>query len=51
VNDREARHRSYWQTITGPSSGPFNVGAMGVYEDTLVKRDGEWQIRTRKIIQ
>jgi len=51
VNDREAHHRSYWQTITGPSSGPFNVGAMGVYEDTLVKRNGEWLIQNRKIIQ
>jgi hypothetical protein len=23
VSDREAHHRSYWQTISGPSSGPF----------------------------
>jgi uncharacterized protein (TIGR02246 family) len=51
LNDHEAQHRSYWQTITGPSSGPFNVGAMGVYEDVLVKRDGEWLIQNRKIIQ
>ncbi len=51
VNDHEARHRSYWQTITGPSSGPFNVGGMGRYEDTLVKRKGEWLIQKRQIIQ
>ena len=51
VNDHEARHRSYWQTITGPSSGPFNVGAMGVYEDVLVKHDGMWLIQNRKILQ
>ena len=51
VSPTEARHRSYWQTITGPASGPFNVGAMGVYEDVLVKRDGEWLIQNRKIIQ
>jgi uncharacterized protein (TIGR02246 family) len=51
VNDHEARHRSYWQTITGPSSGPFNVGGMGRYEDTLVKRNGEWLIQKRQIIQ
>ena len=51
VNDHEARHRSYWQTITGPSSGPFTVGGMGRYEDTLVKRNGTWLIQKRQIIQ
>ncbi len=51
VNDHEAHHRSYWQTITGPSSGPFTVGAMGVYEDALVKRNGEWLIHRRQIKQ
>jgi uncharacterized protein (TIGR02246 family) len=51
VNDHEARHRSYWQTIRGPSSGPFTVGAMGRYEDTLVKRNGEWLIQKRQIVQ
>jgi uncharacterized protein (TIGR02246 family) len=51
VNDHEAHHRSYWQTITGPSSGPFTVGGMGRYEDTLVKRDGAWLIQKRQIVQ
>jgi uncharacterized protein (TIGR02246 family) len=51
VNDHEAHHRSYWQTISGPSSGPFKVGGMGVYDDTIVKRNGEWLIQTRKILQ
>jgi uncharacterized protein (TIGR02246 family) len=51
VSDHEARHRSYWQTIAGPSSGPFTVGGMGRYEDTLVKRNGEWLIQKRQIIQ
>lgn len=51
VNDHEAHHRSYWQTIRGPSSGPFTVGGMGVYEDVMVKRDGQWLIQSRKISQ
>jgi 3-phenylpropionate/cinnamic acid dioxygenase small subunit len=51
VNDREAHHRSYWQTISGQSSGPFTVGGMGVYEDTIVKTNGEWLIRKREILQ
>lgn len=51
VNDHEARHRSYWQTVSGPSSGPFKVGGMGVYEDVIVKRDGRWLIGNRKIMQ
>jgi uncharacterized protein (TIGR02246 family) len=51
VSDHEAHHRSYWQTITGPSSGPFTVGGMGRYDDTLVKRGGEWLIHKRQIVQ
>jgi uncharacterized protein (TIGR02246 family) len=51
TNDHEAHHRSYWQTIRGPSSGPFTVGGMGMYVDTIVKRDGQWLIQKREIVQ
>jgi uncharacterized protein (TIGR02246 family) len=51
VNDHEAHHHSYWQTISGPSGGPFTVGGMGVYQDTLVKQGGEWLIKKREILQ
>jgi 3-phenylpropionate/cinnamic acid dioxygenase small subunit len=51
VNDHQAHHRSYWQTISGQSSGPFSVGGMGLYEDTLVKVDDEWLIQKREILQ
>jgi 3-phenylpropionate/cinnamic acid dioxygenase small subunit len=51
VNDHEAQHRSYWQTISGASAGPFTVGGMGVYQDTLVKQGGEWLIKKREILQ
>ncbi len=51
VNDHEAHHRSYWQTIRGPSAGPFTVGGMGTYVDTIVKRNGEWLIAKREIVQ
>jgi len=49
VNNNEAHHRSYWQTVrVGPSS-QVTVGAIGQYEDVIVKRDGQWLIRSRKI--
>ena len=51
TNDTHAHHRSYWQTLSGLSSGPFTVGGMGVYEDTIVKVNGEWLIQKREIIQ
>jgi len=51
TNDHQAHHRSYWQTLSGPSSGPFTVGGMGVYEDTIVKSNGEWLIQKREILQ
>jgi uncharacterized protein (TIGR02246 family) len=50
-NDHQAHHRSYWQTITGQSGGPFTVGGMGIYEDTIVRTDGEWLIKKREILQ
>jgi 3-phenylpropionate/cinnamic acid dioxygenase small subunit len=51
TNDTHAHHRSYWQTLSGQSSGPFTVGGMGVYEDTIVKVNGEWLIQKRDILQ
>ena len=51
TNDHEAHHRSYWQTLSGASSGPFTVGGMGVYEDTIVKTNGQWLIKKREILQ
>lgn len=51
TDDTHAHHRSYWQTLSGPSGGPFTVGGMGVYEDTIVKVNGEWLIQKRDILQ
>lgn len=49
VNEHEAHHRSYWQVVTGPAGGPFSVVNMGVYEDVIMKRNGEWLIQSRLI--
>jgi uncharacterized protein (TIGR02246 family) len=46
----EARHDSYWHTVRIGPDNAVTVGAMGRYEDVLVKRDGRWYIRSRKII-
>jgi uncharacterized protein (TIGR02246 family) len=46
-----ARHRSYWMTVSGgPQMYSFRIAAQGRYEDELVKRNGEWLIHRRKII-
>lgn len=47
----EAHHRAYWQIVSGPAGGPMNIGNMGIYEDVLVKRNGQWLIQTRNIPQ
>lgn len=49
VNNEEAHHRSYWQTVRVGPNNQVTVGAIGKYEDTIVKRDGQWLIRSRKI--
>jgi uncharacterized protein (TIGR02246 family) len=49
LNNGEARHRSYWQTVRVGPNNQVTVGAIGQYEDVIVKRDGQWLIRSRKI--
>src|SRR5215472_6184642 len=49
LNNEEARHRSYWQTVRVGPNNQVIVGAIGQYEDVIVKRGGQWLIRSRKI--
>lgn len=52
VSEDTARHRSYWMTVSGgPAMYSFRIAAQGRYEDELVKRDGEWLIHRRKILE
>ncbi len=51
VSATEAHHRSYWQVVSGPAGGPFTVGNMGVYEDVITKKNGQWLIQKRNIPQ
>jgi 3-phenylpropionate/cinnamic acid dioxygenase small subunit len=47
-----ARHHCYWMTVAGgPAMNSFRVAAEGRYEDELVKRDGQWLIHRRKILE
>ena len=51
VSDTEAKHRSYWELVSGPPGGPFTVTGIGVYDDVVVKQNGEWLIKSRNIPQ
>jgi len=51
VSADTARHHCYWMTVSGgPEMYNFRIAAQGAYEDELVKRDGQWLIKRRKII-
>ncbi len=50
IDDKNARHQSYAQTVRAAEGGQFIVGFMGRYEDVLVKRDGRWYIQSRKLV-
>jgi uncharacterized protein (TIGR02246 family) len=50
IDADEARHTSYAQTVRAADNGQFVVGFMGRYEDVIVKRDGRWQILSRKLV-
>jgi uncharacterized protein (TIGR02246 family) len=45
-----ARRQSYAQTVRAADNGQFIVGFMGRYEDVLVKVDGRWLIKSRKLL-
>ena len=45
----DALHQSYWQTVRRDQDGKMTAAAMGRSEDRLVKRDGKWLIRFRKL--
>jgi 3-phenylpropionate/cinnamic acid dioxygenase small subunit len=52
VSADRAVHRCYWMTVAGgPELNSFRVAAEGRYEDELVKRDGQWLIHRRKIVE
>jgi len=50
VKGNEARHTSYAQTVRAAENGQFIVGFMGEYQDVIVKREGRWQILSRKLV-
>ena len=45
----EALHQSYWQTVRRGKDGTMIAAAMGRSEDHLVKVNGNWLIRSRKL--
>lgn len=45
-----AHHQAYAQTVRAAENGQFIVGFMGRYEDVLVKVDGRWLIKSRKLV-
>jgi len=45
----EALHRSYWQTVHRDQDGKMTAAAMGRSEDRLVKSNGKWLIKERKL--
>jgi uncharacterized protein (TIGR02246 family) len=49
IDADSAHHRGYWQTISVAPDGAIRIGAMGIYDDQLVKVEGQWLIANRKL--
>ena len=47
ISADEAHYEAYWQTLRRTEDNSMRIGGMGRIEDTLVKANGEWKIRTR----
>lgn len=50
VSATEAIYRSYWQTMRKGQEDRYVAGGFGTSEDHLVKRDGRWLIKARKLV-
>jgi hypothetical protein len=46
----EALYQSYWQTMRKGTDNRYVAGGFGRSEDRLVKRDGKWLIKSRKLV-
>lgn len=46
----EATYQSYWQTMRKSTDNRYIAGGFGRSEDHLVKRDGKWLIKSRKLV-
>ncbi|HTV79189.1 MAG TPA: nuclear transport factor 2 family protein [Steroidobacteraceae bacterium] len=46
----EALYQSYWQTLRKGTENRYIAGGFGRSEDHLVKRDGHWLIKYRKLV-
>ena len=44
-----ALYQSYWQTMRKGADNRYTTGGFGRSEDHLVKRDGKWRIKYRKL--
>lgn len=49
LSETEAVYQSYWQTLRKGTDNRYAAGGFGRSEDRLVKRDGQWLIRHRKL--
>jgi len=45
----EATYQSYWQTLRKGVDNRYTAGGFGRSEDHLVKRDGKWLIKSRRL--
>jgi 3-phenylpropionate/cinnamic acid dioxygenase small subunit len=50
TGDNEALYQSYWQTLRRNDENRYVAGGFGRSEDRLVKQDGRWRIRSRKLV-
>jgi 3-phenylpropionate/cinnamic acid dioxygenase small subunit len=46
----EAIYQSYWQTLRKGQDNRYIAGGFGRSEDRLVRRDGHWLIKSRKLV-
>lgn len=50
VSPTEAVYQSYWQTMRKGQDNRYVAGGFGRSEDRLIKRDGKWLIKARKLV-
>lgn len=50
LSTTEAVYQSYWQTMRKGTDNRYIAGGFGRSEDRLIKRNGHWLIKSRKLV-
>jgi uncharacterized protein (TIGR02246 family) len=50
VGKDEAHHQAYWMTVVTRPENKREIAAMGRYDDVIVRQNGKWLFKSRRLL-